>query len=185
MNFLELSSKIDDSEGYADFPYFQRDVWPLIRRKAKEVKSVFLFWNDVSSSLGWAGHYEMVTAKIMLIRPMAELTDDELSGIEHLSYYGGHFNVLYHVSTESLLIRELCNLYPTLDLSSDDVDQLGLGQESFTEFRAFTAALPKELIQFSFAHDADPLYIFGERETLEKLLVASVRGKQPQIRINR
>ena len=178
MNFLELSSEIDDPQGYADFPYFQRDVWPLIRRRATEIESVFLFINEASSSLGWVGYYEMVTRKIMRISSMAELTDDELSRIEQLSYYGGHFNVLYHVSTESSLVRELCNLYPTVKLSRDDADQLGLGEESFTELRAFTVALPKDLLQFSFAHDGEPLYIFGEREALEKLLPASASPQE-------
>src|SRR5687768_9835781 len=100
---------------------------------------------------------------------MDELTNDELSKIEHWSFYGGHLNVLYRVSTESPLLEELCSLYPVVKLSSEDTDQIGLGQESLTELQAFTAASPR-LLHFSFAHDADPLCIFGDLERLRSHL---------------
>ena len=170
MNFLELTSYIDDAQGYAEFPDFLSDVWPLLKGKRNEIEDVFLFQNDSSSSLGWPGYYEVVTQNIRHIRSMDELTDQELSKLEHLSFYGGHLNVLYRVSTESSLPREFCTLYPIVNLSSDDIDQLGLEQKYLIELREFTAALPKQSLYFSFAHDADPLYIFGDLEALRTLL---------------
>jgi hypothetical protein len=169
LEFLELTSYIGDPQGYADFPSFKNDVWPLIKSKAKEIESVFLFRNDSSSNVGWLGRYEIVTQNIIRIGYMDELTNDELSKIEHWSFYGGHLNVLYRVSTESPLLEELCSLYPVVKLSSEDTDQIGLGQESLTELQAFTAASPR-LLHFSFAHDADPLCIFGDLERLRSHL---------------
>ena len=170
MNFLELTSYIGDAQGYAETPDFRSDVWPLLKREAKEIDGVFLFRNDSSSSVRLMGHYQIITENIICIGSADELTDHELSKLEHWSFYGGHLTVLYRVSTESSLLRELCNLYPSTHLSSDDIDQLGLRQESLMELRAFVAASPKEFLHFSFAHDADPLYIFGELETLRALL---------------
>lgn len=169
MNFLELTSYIADPQRYAEFPDFKNDVWPLIRSKGKEIESVLLFRNDSSSSIGWLGRYEIVTQNIIDIGSMGEFTDHELSKIEHWSFYGGHLNVLYRVSSESSLLKELCSLYPVVNLSSDDPDQLGLGQEFLTELQSFTAASPK-FLYFSFAHDGDPLCIFGDFEALRDLL---------------
>lgn len=168
MNFLELTSYIDEEQGYDGFPDFTDDVWPLLTRKAEEIEGLFLFHS--SRGVGWAGHYEVVMGRIVRLKSLNELTKDELGKIEHWSFYGGHLNVLFRVSSESSLLRELCNFYPSVNLSSDDVDQLALKQESLAELRAFTAALPQELVFFSFAHDADPLYVFGHLETLRVLL---------------
>lgn len=170
MNFIELTSLIDDEQGYADDPEFQSDIWPLLRRSAKEIDGVFLFRNHRSRGFGWLGPYQVVSQNIVRIQPMAELTDDELDKIKLWSFYAGHLNVLYSATSESSLVRELCRIYPTFSLSSDDIDQLALDPEPLTELRAFTAALPKEVVHFAFAHDGDPLFMFGELETLRALL---------------
>jgi hypothetical protein len=170
MNFIELTSYIGEPEGYADFPNFPDDIWPLLTRKSKEVESLYLFRNDDSLSLSWSGHYEVVTQRIVRIRSMAELTKDELDRIRHLSFYGGHLNVLYRVSTQGSLLSELCKLFPVVRLSSDDIDQLGLEPEALAELRTFTAASPAGFLHFSFGHDGDPLYIFGDLEPLRALL---------------
>ena len=170
MNLLELTAYIPEPEGYADLPDFESDVWPLLRRKGQEIENLFLFINDNSRSLAWPGHFELVTRNILRIRSMDELTDRELDRLQVLSFYGGHLNVVYRVPAESSLLLELCSMYPLVKLSSDDIDPLGLNQQSLSELGAFTAALPKELLHFSFSHDADPLYVFGDLETLRDLL---------------
>ena len=168
MNFLELTSYIGGPQGYADRPEFSDDVWPLLMRKRTEIEGVFLFRNDRSRSLGWAGEYAVVSENIVRIRPMDQLTEHEIDKLKHWSFYGGHLNVLYRVSSESSLLRELCNLYPTIHHSSDDVEPLGLDEEFLPELRVFTAASPS--LHLSFAHDGDPLYVFGELEALRELL---------------
>ena len=170
MNFIELTSLIDDEQGYADDPEFQSDIWPLLTHKAKDINSVFLFRNHGSRGFGWLGPYQVVSQNICRIQPMSELTDDELGKIKQWSFYGGHLNVLYSAASESSLVRELCRIYPSFSLSSDDIDQLALDPEPLTELRAFTAALPKEVVHFAFAHDGDPLFMFGELEVLRALL---------------
>jgi hypothetical protein len=170
MNFIEATSYIGDPQGYADGPDFSSEVWPLIRRKQKEISNLFLFWNDTSRSLGWPGHYEPITKHIARIRPLSELTDQEIAKLEHWSFYGGHLNVLYQLSAERSLLPDLLHLYPTVKLSSDDVDAVGLGPEYLGELQRFTAASPPGSLHFSFAHDADPLYIFGDLESLRVVL---------------
>ena len=170
MNFLELTSYIGDPQGYADEPGFTRDVWPLIRSKQKEIANVFLFRNDTSSSLGWSSYYEPVTNNIARIRPMSELTDGEIEKLQHWSFYGGHLNVLYQLPSESSLLHGLISLYPVVKLSSHDVDPIGLDPEYLAELRGFIDASPSGLLHFCFSHDADPLYIFGELESLRSLL---------------
>lgn len=170
MNFIELTSYIGDPQGYGDGPDFTNDVWPLIRRKQKEIANVFLFRNDTSSSLGWSGYYEPVSNNIGRIRPMSELTQGEIEKLEHWSFYGGHINVIYQLPSESSLLRELLGIYPTVRLSSDDVDEIGLGPEYLAELQRLIAGSPTGSLHFSFSHDADPLYIFGELESLRSLL---------------
>src|SRR5689334_1605554 len=173
MNFLELTSYVGGPEGYADFPNFPDHIWPLVTSKAKEVESLYLVQNDDSSSLSWPGQYEVVTRRVVRINSLAALTGQELRKVEHLSFYGGHLNVLYRISRASSLLRELCKLFPVVKLSSDDVEQIGLDEESLVELRTFIEALPTEFLCFSFTHDADPLYVFGELEALRELLRSS------------
>lgn len=170
MNFLELTSYIGGPEEYADFPEFQSDVWPLLRRKADEIEGVFLFWNNNSRSISWPRPFEVVTERIARLKSTAELTEDEFSELQYLSFYKGHLNVLYRVSTEGSLLQELCNMYPAVSLSSDDIDQLGLDPEPLADLRAFTDALPHGFVHFAFVHDGDPLCVFGPLEPLRSLL---------------
>lgn len=170
MNFIELTSYIGDPQGYDDGPDFTKEVWPLIRRKQHEIANVFLFRNDSWSSLGWLGYYEPVSNNIARIRTMMELTQGEIEKLEHWSFYGGHLNVVYQLPGESSLLRELVGMYPTVRLSSDDVDEIGLGPEYLAELQRLIAASPAGSLHFAFSHDADPLYIFGALESLRALL---------------
>ncbi len=172
MNFLELTSLIGEPEEYAEFPEFQSDTWPFLKRNADEIRSVFLFRNHGSRGFGWMGQYQVITRNIIRIGTMNELTEAELLKIHYWSFYEGHLNVLYQVSTEGSLLRELCNMYPVVDLSSDEIDQLALEQEALTELRDFIAASPKGLLHFAFCHDAEPLIIFGELDALNALLMS-------------
>lgn len=178
MNFLELTSWIGGPEEYAEFPEFQSDVWPLLRRKAHEIEGVFLFRSEPSRSLGWAGGYEMVTERIARLSSTADLTEPEFNELQYLSFYRGHLSVLYRVSSENSLLHELCSMYPTVGLSSDEIDQLALRPESLAELRAFTDALPQEAVHFAFAHDGDPLFVFGHLETLRSLLRSYYASQQ-------
>lgn len=171
MNFLELTSYIGEPDGYADSPDFQSDIWPLMRRKAQEIESVFLFRSDKSSSMGWLGHYDLVSQNIIRIGSMSDLNDTELSRIEHWSFYGGHLSVVYRVSIQSSLVHEFCKLFPGVSLSSDDIDQLAMEPELLSELRWLSDESPKEILHFAFAHDADPLFIFGDLDVLRSLLV--------------
>jgi hypothetical protein len=170
VNFLELTSRIGEPEEYADFPEFQSDVWPLLRQKANEIEGVFVFAQPRSRSWSWPGRYEAVSERIVRLSPTTELTQEEFKELEHLSFYGGHLNVLYQLPSGSPLLHELCAMYPTVSLSSDDLDQLALDPEPLAELRAFTDALPQESLHFAFAHDGDPLFVFGYLETLRSLL---------------
>jgi hypothetical protein len=78
--------------------------------------------------------------------------------------------VVYQLPGESSLLRELLGVYPTVRLSSGDVDAIGLGPEYLAELQRLIAAAPAGSLHFSFSHDADPLYIFGELESLRSLL---------------
>ena len=170
MNFLELTSYIGEPQGYADFPEFQSDVWPLLRRKANEIESVFIFAQPRQARRSWPGRYEPISERIARLSPTSELTQQEFSELQLLSFYAGHLNVIYQISTESSLLRELCALYPVVNLSSDDIDQLGIDPEPLAELRAFTDALPPGFLNYSFSHDGDPLFVFGPLEALRSLL---------------
>ena len=173
MDFLELTSLIGEPEEYADFPDYQSDVWPFMRRKAEEIRSVFLF-RTASRGFNWPGQYQVITQNIIRIGTMGELSDPELRKIHYWSFYEGHLNVLYQVSTEGSLLRELCEMYPVVELSNDEIDQLALDPKPLTELRAFIAAAPQGLLHFAFSHDADPLFIFGDLDQLTALMPQKV-----------
>ena len=169
MNFLELTSYIGEREGYADDPEFLTDIWPRLMGKHHEIENLFLFQNR-SGRVGWFGDCQVLSQNLIRIPSLAELSDDELDKIKYWSYYGGHFNVIYQVTTESSLVREFCKLYPSVKLIGDDMDQFPLEQESVVELQSFIATLPKEIVHLSFCHDGDPLQIFGDLEALRELL---------------
>jgi len=80
-------------------------------------------------------------------------------------------NVLYLIPSEAFLLREIFNLYPSpAKLSNDYFDSLGLADASRLELGKFIGSLPDNHVVAAFAHDADPLYIFGSSNTLRSMV---------------
>lgn len=161
MIFLELESYMEPPEGFPDGPYFNSDLWPLILRRSDEVRNVLWFRHE---SVG-AGESHLAE-----LGPLTTQSNQMMETLKHRSFYGGHLNVLYVVQAESLLLVELAKLYPKPGvIDSDSRNDLGLPIHARSELARFVESLPPQWAVLTFAHDADPAYIFGERETLEKL----------------
>ena len=171
MIFLEMESYIEPPLGYPEGPYFQTDLWPLILRRSDEVQTVLWF------------QYEPPRVNESYLADLGPLTrqpDYMMEMLKHRSFYGGHLNVLYVIQAESLLLRELVKLYPQPGvLYSDSTNDLGLPFDARSELARFVESLPPKWAILSFAHDADPAYIFADREMLEELHAASASNKPP------
>ena len=169
MIFLEMESYIEPPLGCPEGPYFDSDLWPLILRRANEIQTLLWFRHEPPG---------VNESHLADLGPLTTQSGQMLETLKHRSYYGGHLNVLYVVQAESLLLRELVKLYPKPGvLYSDSTNNLGLPFEARSELARFVESLPPHGSLLSFAHDADPAYIFGDRETLQELQVASASNK--------
>ena len=111
---------------------------------------------------------------------LTKQSDQMMEMLKHRSFYGGHLNVLYVIQAESLLLRELVKLYPKPGiLYSDSTNNLGLPFEAMSELARFVESLAPHWSVLTFCGDGDPACIFGDRETLEELQVASASNKPP------
>lgn len=177
MNFIELTSFIRDRQGYSDEPLFDRQLWPLFLTNRQAIGSVFLFRHELSTvPAEFFGDYELISHNIVAVGPLGRLSSEKLEALEYLSFFGGHLSVLYQTRNEDSFVPQLCRLYPQPGrLSNDAIDTLGLEDSARFELGAFVGTLSDDMLLVSFAHDADPLYIFGEKLTLSGLLeVASL-----------
>ena len=171
MIFLEMESYIEPPLGYPDGPYFDSDLWPLILRRSDEVRTVLWFRHEPPS---------LNESHLADLGPLTTQSDQMMEMLKHRSYYGGHLNVLYVIQAESLLLRELVKLYPKPGvLYSDSTNNLGLPFDAMSELARFVDSLPPHWSVLSFCGDGDPACIFGDRETLEELQVASASNKPP------
>lgn len=169
MIFLEMESYIEPPLGFPEGPYFDTNLWPLILRRANEVQTVLWFRHEPPG---------VNESHLADLGPLITQCDQMMEMLKHRSFYGGHLNVLYVIQAESLLLRELVKLYPKPGvLYSDSTNNLGLPVDARSELARFVESLPPRWSVLSFAHDADPAYIFGDRETLEELQVASASNK--------
>ena len=164
MTYLELDSYIEPPEGYPEGPYFSSDLWPLIMKRRDEVSYVLWFRHD--PPINPADGQE---SRLTNLGPLTQLSKQTIEMLEHRSFYGGHLNVLYVTQAQSPLLMELVKLYPRPGVIGSDPTKIILSVEAAAELAHFVESLPPDLAVLSFAHDADPAYIFGERTALEKL----------------
>ena len=167
MMFLELESYIEPPHGFPEGPFFSSDLWPLILRRSDEVKSVLWFRHESPDHAG-ASH-------LSELGPFTMQSNQTIEMLKHRSFYGGHLNVMYVIQADGELLQELVRLYPRAGtIYSDSTNDLALTPAARFDLARFVESLPPDLLLLSFAHDADPAYIFGAHAALEKLQVTSV-----------
>ena len=170
-SFIELSSYSESLDRYDGGPYFDTDLWPLVLKNINQIRRVLIFHHESSkipiTSLGCG---LMISPNIRDIGAMNQLSSESLATLAVWSF-GGHISVLYHLANESSIPRELFNLYPIpgkLYLNSED--ELGITDEARLEFAVVLNTVPADHVVLAFAHDADPLFIFGSEEGLTSLI---------------
>lgn len=172
LSFIELTSDLGEEMGYADEPEFVEHVWPVFLRNSDAVERVFLYINRA-----WTGSKrsfqagERVSANIADIGPMERLSKNQFEEIEYRSFFGGHMNVLYQIAITSDLLLQVLNLYPNARMPiKQEGATFGLRYENErSELKTFIRSIPDTHVLASFAHDADPLYIFGSAASLKNL----------------
>lgn len=173
VSFIELTCDLGPEKGYADGAYFDTDIWPIFLSNLDAVEKVFLFINS-----GWGSSKknfesgEKVSPNIADIGPMEWLSNKQLREIEGRSFFGGHLNVLYLIAAKNSVLTKLLSMYPQpVKLNSRPVDTLPLKNRETVELGMLVSNIPDSHVLVGFAHDADPLYIFGSLSTLESLLI--------------
>jgi hypothetical protein len=124
LHFIELTSRIDAPEGYANEPDFDEQLWPLLVNNAGEIDQVLLFAHPFSRlDQKSIQRYEGVGKLFADMGPMGRLSASELETLADWSFAGGHLSVLYRINRESSMLPKLLTAYPSpgklLDTSMD------------------------------------------------------------------
>ncbi|MCP9493356.1 MAG: hypothetical protein MSG64_02760 [Pyrinomonadaceae bacterium MAG19_C2-C3] len=176
---IKLSRHINPRLGFAPEPVFESRVWTTMLNHAEEISDVLLFvnsrWSGSSRRSFEAG--EQVSPHISSIGRMAWLSHGQFAEIFERSNDGGHLSVLYKIAHTSLLIPRLIKLWtPEQRTVSDSArDDLGLKADETNELARFVHVAGEHHIIAGFGFAAEPLYLFGERHALEKLLAQSLQ----------
>ena len=169
MYFIELTSYLEPPAGFPTRPYFDEDLWPLLTAHAADIERVLLFQHNSHKAI-FPPASKLVSRNIAEIGRLTDVPPNVLATLAHLSFYGGHLNVLYEVSSDSPLLERLIDSYPvSARIANDQVDNLGLAEEARSELAGLVEKLTSRHVLLAFAHDGDPLYVFGAQTTLQSL----------------
>ena len=172
LHFIELTSQIDEPQGYANEPDFDKQLWPLLVNNAAEIDQVLLFAHPFSQlDQKSIQRYERAGRLFANMGPMGRLSASELEALADRSFAGGHLSVLYRLNRESSILPKLLTAYPAPGkLLDTSMDTPGLEPADLDELARLIEETGDAQVFVSFSHDGDPLYIFGTRRTLEWLL---------------
>lgn len=178
LHLIKLSRHINPRLGFASEPAFESQVWTLMLNHVEEISDVLLFIN----SRWWGSRRsfdagETISPHISSIGRMAWLSNAQFAEIAGRSNDGGHLSVLYKIPHTSLLLPRLIKLWtPEQRTLSDSArDDLSLKADETNELARFVHVAGEFHIIASFGFAAEPLYLFGERHTLEKSLAQSLQ----------
>lgn len=173
---VEFTSWIeDDPSGYSDDPEFEKDLWPLIAA-SRDVSDVCL----VRSRFGAKKSLDRLSMKAVTsawqecplrLGPISNLSERDLGALNHLTTFGGHLSVLYQLAVAGTL-EILLRLWPRHSALSTDFSQLGLNAAELIEIgQALDALCTDGHVVVAFAHDGDPMYLFGENTAVADILI--------------
>jgi hypothetical protein len=172
LTFLELTTYSESNpQGYDDKPSFQSDIWPLFVNTANKIQHVYLFINS-----NWSDHKRLKAQGVSAgscvdLGSMGLLTKKDIKELEHLSFFGGHLNVLYLIEQRDRLIQDLLKLFKKSGVTLRCASQgLSLHVNEQNELRGFLAQAVSSHIFASFGHDGDPLFLFGKLPVLQGIL---------------
>ncbi len=182
LHLIKLSRHINPRLGYAAEPRFKTQIWRLILNHVEHVDDVLLFANSQ-----WSGNRQSFVAgesfspRINSIGRMTWLSEAQFTEVANRSDEDGHFSVLYKIFNESVLLPRLINLWTTPRafgnmLSDAARDDIGLKLDETYELAHFVHAVEATHTIASFAHNAEPLYLFGNPDALQTSLQQAMLG---------
>ncbi len=157
-------------EGYTDLRRFAEDVWPAIEQRASSISRVYYLHSRFSQSR----QLELLTDRSGLLPgkttdlgPFGELSPAQLKVVRHLSWYGGNLNVFFRTA-DATFLKQLIDLWPQ-EGRIVAVKDLELGEAVEPSLLVLLESTSEEEVLFAFAHDADPMFLLGRAEVLERL----------------
>ncbi|MEJ2182860.1 MAG: hypothetical protein P8Y66_05005 [Nitrospirota bacterium] len=166
--FLECTSYSENNpQGYDDLPVFHRDVWPLIENNIDSIETIYIFPPHEEEP-------EVIEKEII-----KNLYREQLRwrNVKHRSYYGGHLDVYFRTSDLSFISR-LISLWRQPCPLMNTVEDLKIEDYKIIFLRNITKEMDESYVLFGFGHDGDPLYLFGQVNTLATIADEKRRGSQ-------
>lgn len=164
MYFLECTSWSDENpQGYDDVPRFRKHIWPLLMEgNVQAIETIYVFrpyeeepvMYEKDSFAGYGYSAEM----------------------EHKSYYGGHLDIFYK-TRDRAFISKLVNLWLRPCTLENSEEKLSIKEIKLKFLERTIKEMGKEFVLFGFGHDADPLYLFGEKSLLTAIAEEKQRGQ--------
>lgn len=166
INYIQLTTySKNDPAGYKDFPKFSEDIWPLFIKNSSAIKEVI----RIQSPSFFARMFKNADLTATTLGKMSGLSEEIIRELKLQSFYAGHLDVFYKTSAPSF-ITQMIKLYPYKKLGNQilfDKKKWELVQHAIVGLNLSSDIL------ISFAHDGDPMFLFGEKNFLKKLLEIS------------
>lgn len=176
LGLVEFTSWIqDDPSGYSDNPEFEKDLWPLIAT-SRDISDVCLLRSRFSAKKS----LDRLSMKVvdsawrefpLRLGQISKLSEQDRGALSHLTTFGGHLSVLYQFAGTGTL-QTLLRLWPRHSALSTDFSLLGLNSAELTGIlHALNAFCTDGHVVVAFAHDGDPMYLFGEDTAVADILI--------------
>lgn len=133
------------------------DVWSIIERNSDDLLAILVFSPSTGPGVGFLD-----------LGSLKQLSPPVLREVKHRSYYGGHMSVFYKFRSESSLAAELTALFHGEQrLGNFDDESFGLEEQPQLSLRNLLATLEPNVVILTLAHDADPVYLLGQMDTIK------------------
>lgn len=172
---VTLTSLVDDKY-CSEFPDSLRDVWPLLLAHQASIRGLHFVVDRTASRftlrrLGLPLWDRNRSADVYPLPSLSDLTEEQLEAVQYSSFSAGHLTILFVTDYDSDLMRAFVKLWPTVTFqTSCDWDALGLKSQTISAFAEFLESHVDRSCVISFAHDAEPVYVFGREDHLRLLL---------------
>jgi hypothetical protein len=166
LHYLECTSfSQDNTEGYCELPSFTKHIWPLFEKYAGLIDAVYRIVRPGSIRKLSGKRLDMVVASL---GPFRMIPAKQMPEVKARSFSGGHLDVFYKCKDEPFL-SALIRLWPLPAQLSDDSGTLRLDPLKLSAVEKLLSSIQDPYVLVSFAHDGDPMYLFGLRRTLLNL----------------
>jgi hypothetical protein len=155
----------------AEPPGFLEAVWPHFEADSELVANTYVLRYPSGAAYVYDRIAETCAGLIrkqqsdgvLELGPLRDLQKDALETVRYGSFYNGHLNLLFAVATSDVKKLSVLSCFNEQhQLTWEGFEALGANDRTF--LAAALQRMPTSYSALAFAHDGEPLYVFGRKE---------------------